>query len=317
MPRWRQVATNSPATQSRGQWRGAIDDTGFHKYGRQLSLVGRWWSGQPHRGLAGIDGLWLVVVLGAGKRVVPVAFVMRRPDPPGPGAPCRDTVPWARTMRAQCLAACRHRGLTLPPPMLTGESWVSDSKLMTSVPQQSQGPWLVEGKTPDRFTWADGRHVHSAALLKGPWRWRAPPWQRGVRYGRLRATRPTDGVGTRVIVDEPGEDRFSLLCLETTWSGPQRSRRWRRRPWIEWVLRVLKHLLATAAWQAHSDDVYSGPFVLRLLASFVLCDTSRVVCKGSRTMEEIILSLQHDWRFVDREALALQALSSGSNVQTA
>jgi hypothetical protein len=45
------------------------------------------------------------------------------------------------------------------------------------------------------------------------------------------------------------------------------------------------------------------------MGCFVLFDTSRVVCKGRLTMEEIIFSLKHYWRFVDSEALELQALS--------
>ena len=45
------------------------------------------------------------------------------------------------------------------------------------------------------------------------------------------------------------------------------------------------------------------------MASFVLFYTSRVFCKGRLTMEEIIFSLKHYWRFVDMEPLELQALS--------
>jgi hypothetical protein len=63
VPLWRQVATKSPATQSRWQWTWAIDASVFRKYGEQLRLVGRWWSGQQQRGLSGIDGLLLVVVI--------------------------------------------------------------------------------------------------------------------------------------------------------------------------------------------------------------------------------------------------------------
>jgi hypothetical protein len=39
------------------------------------------------------------------------------------------------------------------------------------------------------------------------------------------------------------------------------------------------------------------------MARFVLFYTSRGVGKGRRTMEEIIFSLKHSWRFVDLEAL--------------
>ena len=47
------------------------------------------------------------------------------------------------------------------------------------------------------------------------------------------------------------------------------------------------------------------------MASFVLFYTSRVVCKGHLTMEEIIFSLKHYWRFVDCEALERKVLSLG------
>jgi hypothetical protein len=61
--------------------------------------------------------------------------------------------------------------------------------------------------------------------------------------------------------------------------------------------------------QVHSEDAYYGHLVLRLMGSFVWFYTSRVICKGHLTMEEIIFSLKHYWRFVDMEPLELQALS--------
>jgi len=39
------------------------------------------------------------------------------------------------------------------------------------------------------------------------------------------------------------------------------------------------------------------------MARFVLFYTSRIICKGRLTMEEIIFSLKHYWRVVDLEAL--------------
>jgi hypothetical protein len=72
---------------------------------------------------------------------------------------------------------------------------------------------------------------------------------------------------------------------------------------MEFVWRLLKHLLATEACQAPSEDASYGPLVLRLMASCVLFYTSRVICKGRLTMEEILFSLKHYWRFVDLEPL--------------
>ncbi len=73
---------------------------------------------------------------------------------------------------------------------------------------------------------------------------------------RLRATSPTYGQVTILIVDELGQDRVCLLCLATTLSTPQLIRRWRRRTWIEFVFRTLKHLLGTEACQVHPEDAY-------------------------------------------------------------
>jgi hypothetical protein len=61
----------------------------------------------------------------------------------------------------------------------------------------------------------------------------------------------------------------------------------------------------------------SLPDVLRLMGCFVLMYTSRVVCQGQLTMEEIIFSLKHYWRFVDCEALELKALSQGMDEKAA
>jgi hypothetical protein len=75
--------------------------------------------------------------------------------------------------------------------------------------------------------------------------------------------------------------------------------------------------LATEACQVSSEDAYYGHLVLRLMASFVLFYTSRVICKGRLTMEEIVFSLKHYWRFVDSEALELQGLSWGGERRVA
>jgi hypothetical protein len=138
-----------------------------------------------------------------------------------------------------------------------------------------------------------------------------------VRYVRLRATSPTYGAVTVIIVEEPGVEQFYVMCLDTAISGPRLIRAWKRRWWIEHCFRTLKHLLATGACQVHSEDAYHGHLVLRLMGSFVLLYTSRVICKGRLTMEEIIFSLKHYWRFVDCEVLELKALSQGMDEKAA
>jgi hypothetical protein len=309
-PLWRHTATQSEATRSRWQWTWVGDDSVFKKYGEQLSLVGTWWSGQEHRVLSGIDGVLLIVIIGEGKLVVPVDFAIRRPDPPGPGTPCRDKLRWMQSMLDGRMAAFRRRGATLPPPMIIADSWFSDSKLMHHVATTHQGTFLVEGKSTYVFDLPNGRQVKGHDLQQHrDWPWRYSEQVPGVRYARLRATSPTYGAVTLIVVAEPMEDQFYVMCLDTAVSGPRLIRAWKRRHWIEHCFRTLKHLLATGACQVHSEDAYYGHLVLRLMGCLVLFYTSRIICKGRMTMEEIIFSLKHYWRFVDSEALELKALS--------
>jgi hypothetical protein len=318
IPLWRYAASKSAATRSRWQWTWVGDDSVFKKYGEHLGLVGTWWSGQEHRVLSGIDGVLLVVVIGEGKLVVPVDFAIRRPDPQGPGAPCRDKLHWVQGMLEGRVAAFRRRGVALPPPMVVADSWYSDSKLMHHVATTHEGIFLVEGKSTYTFALPDGRQVKGSDLQQpSDWPWRQSPQVPGVRYVRLRATSSTYGVVTIVIVHEPGVALYYLLCLETDISGPRLIRAWKRRWWIEYCFRTLKHLLATGACQVHSEEIYYGHLVIRLMGCFVLFYTSRVICKGRLTMEEIIFCLKHYWRFVDCEALELTALSHGGDEQAA
>jgi hypothetical protein len=311
-PLWRHAANKSEATRSRWQWTWVGDDSVFKKYGDQLGLVGTWWSGQEHRVLSGIDGVLLVIVIGDGKLVVPVDFAIRRPDPTGPGAPCRDKLCWMQNMLDGRVAAFRRRGVALSPPIVVADSWFSDSKLMHHVATTHEGTFLVEGKSTYTFELPDGREVKGSDLQQpSKWPWRESPQVPGVRYVRLRATSPTYGAVTIVIVQELGAELYYLLCVETDISGPRLIRAWKRRHWIEHCFRTLKHLLATGACQVHNEDAYYGHLVLRLMGCFVLMYTSRVLCKGHLTMEEIIFSLKHYWRFVDSEALELKALSPG------
>ena len=91
---WRRVESMSPATRSRWQLTPVIDDTVFRTYGGPIELVGRWWSGQHQHVVSGIDGGLLLMVIGNGQLVVPIDFTVRRPNPKGPGARCRDKL-WA------------------------------------------------------------------------------------------------------------------------------------------------------------------------------------------------------------------------------
>jgi hypothetical protein len=310
---WRHMASKSAATRSRWQWTWVWDDTVFRKYGQDLTLVGTWYSGQHKRVVHGIDGVLLLVVIGDGKLVVPVDFAVRRPDPTGPGARCRTKLGWAQSMLDESLATLRRRGLELPAPLVVADSWFSDSKLMAHMATTHQGTFLVQGKATYTFYLKDGRKVKGADLVQqeNDWPFRQSLNAPDCRYARLGAKSPTYGEVTVILVDKPGEERFYLFCLASPVPATRLLRAWSRRHLIEEVFRTLKHLLATDACQVHSEDAYYGHLVLRLMASFVLYYTSRVIFKGHVTMDEMIFHVKHHWSSVDCQELELYGSSEG------
>jgi hypothetical protein len=307
---WRHTQTQSASTQSRWQWRWVADDSVFRKYGRHFRLVGRWWSGQFKRPVFGIDGVVLLVVIGDGKLIIPVDFAIRRPNPKGPGRKCQDKLHLTQNLLDDRLAAFAKRGVTLPPPMVVADSWFSDSKLMRHVADAHQGTLLVQGKSHYTFTLEDDQKVKGSDLVQTErWAWQSSLHAPGCRYVRLRARSRTYGQVLLVVVDKPGEKPFYLISMSSDIAVTRLIQAWNQRHWIEQLFRILKHLLATEACQAHTEDAYYGHFVLRLIAGFTLFYTSRFVFKGHVTMEEIVFTLKHYWMTVDYEPFDLYAIA--------
>jgi len=307
---WRHTQTQSPSTQSRWQWRWIVDDSVFRKYGQHFALVGCWYSGQFKRPVFGIDGVLLLVVIGDGKLIIPVDFAIRRPNPKGPGRKCQDKLHLTQQMLDERLAAFANRGVTLPKPMVVADSWFSDSKLMGHVAQAHQGTLLVQGKSSYTFTLEDGRKVKGSDLVKTDnWSWTQSLHAPGCRYVRLRARSRTYGQILLVVVDKPGDKPFYLISMSLDIAVTRLIQAWNQRHWIEQMFRLMKHLLAAEACQAHTEDAYYGHFVLRLIAGFALFYTSRFIFKGQVTMEEIVFTLKHYWMTVDDEPFELYAIA--------
>lgn len=178
------------------------------------------------------------------------------------------------------------------------------------VSDRHQGTVLVQGTSRSAFTLAEGHKVTGTALTTGDqWPWRQSRSAPGCRSARLRAHRATDGAVPLRLVDQAGEDRVSVCCLAAAIPATRLLRVWARRNLLAQVFRLLKHLLATDACQVHSEAASYGHLVLRLLASFVLYYTSRVLFKGHVTLDEMIFNLKHHWSSVDCQALELYGIS--------
>jgi hypothetical protein len=72
---------------------------------------------------------------------------------------------------------------------------------------------------------------------------------------------------------------------------------------LDLVQGMLAECLAAEACQVHRADASDGHLVWRLMGGFIVFSTSRVICKGRVTMEALVCSLKHDWRFVDSDPL--------------
>jgi hypothetical protein len=268
---WRHVESLRDATRRRWQWPWVVDDAVLRTYGQPLEVLGHWSRGPCKRVVKGSDGVLLLVVIGDGKRGVPVDFAGRRPAPKGPGARCHTKLEGTQVRLDQPLAAWARRGLPLPAPRAAAESWWSDAKVMYHGSDALKGTLLVHGQSTSTFMLHDGRQVKGGEVVHGAdWPGRQSLAAPGWRYARLRAMRATDGAGTLILVDKAGEDRFSLGCWATAMRATRLLRVGARRHLIDQVLRTRKHLLATDACQVHREDAYYGPLGRRLIASFVL-----------------------------------------------
>jgi hypothetical protein len=162
---WHAVADKSPATRSRWQWTWGGDDRVFKKSGPQLGLVGTWYRGQAHRVRLSIDGLLLVGVISEGKLVILEDFTGRRPDPEGPGRPCRDKLTWLQVRLERTWTALQRLGLALSAPLVVANRWWGDSKWQAHVASHQRGTAVVEGQRTDICRLSDGRRVTGQELL--------------------------------------------------------------------------------------------------------------------------------------------------------
>jgi hypothetical protein len=211
---------------------------------------------------------------------------------------------WLQVMMDRTWTAWQRLGLLVPAPLVVADRWFGDSTWLAHVASHQRGTAVVEGKRPDVCRLPTGRRVTGQEWrTRADWPWRDRLQLPGMRYARLTATSPTDGPVTVVIVPEPGEACDDLLCQATPLTAPRLIRAWKRRSWIEHSFRTLKHLLATEACQVQGEDAYDGPLVWRLLAGLVRLYTARRLLKGRVTMDEMVFSLNHHWRFVTSKDL--------------
>jgi hypothetical protein len=221
--------------------------------------------------------------------VIPLDFTVRRPDPIGPGRPCYDKLTLLRIMINRTWSELQERGLRLSSSLMVADSWFGDSSLLEEVLANHHITLIVEGKQSYVFYLPDGKDFVNTE----EWPWRRSSQVPKVEYARLTVTSPTYGSVIVTLVNEPGQDRYYLLCQVTHISSPRLIRAFNKRFWIEWAFRSLKTLLGTGSCQMHREDSYYGHFFFRLMALTVLAYTVRKLLRSKVTMERVIFCLKH------------------------
>jgi hypothetical protein len=242
--------------------------------------------------------------MGDGPLVVPVAVVIRRPDPVGPGRPGRAQRTWWPGRRERTWAVLPRRCRGLPAPGVVAARGLGEAAWRGHVHTPQQGTLVVEGTRRAVCSLPEARRVTGADLRTRPdWPWRDSPQARGRREARLTATRATYGRVTRGLVDTPGAARFDVRCQETRLSAPRLIRAWGRRSGMEPTFRTLKPLWAAEACPVQTEDADDGHLGLRLWAGLGWLDTARCCGQGRVTREAIVCSLKHHWRFLNSAPL--------------
>ena len=88
---------------------------------------------------------------------------------------------------------------------------------------------------------------------------------------RLTASRPTYGPVTVVIVKEPRQECYDLLCQATPLTAPRLIRAWKRRSWIEHYVRIVVRGLPAdrASLERRSDACADAAVALALSAGTI------------------------------------------------
>jgi hypothetical protein len=302
-----QIRDMSPATRSRWKPQLVVDSSVFRKYSDELlGLAGHAYSGQVGAIVLGIDLVLLLLVFGDGKLVVPLDFAIHRPKKAGPGRPGHSKLEWLEAM-------LERSATSLPfyePPPLVADSWFGSSELMSYFSDFHEGLMLWQGKDSWVFYLHDGPKLKGKQLFEAPHlQWRFHPSLPGLLYARLRARSPSFGEVLLTLVKPPHDKPYYLICPPTRLPSTTLVELNRRRHWVEWCFRTLKHLLGTELCQVRTESAYYGHLVLRLIGlTILMLARQRRIAQGA-TAEEMLYCIRKHYHSLDSKILKFTQLS--------
>ena len=287
----------SPATRSRYRITLIWDTTTLLKVGQMLGWAAPFYSGMLHRPAHSIEVVLLYAVVGEDKQCLPMDFALRKPDPKGPGHPCKTALQQAQTMLVDLDNHLRIQHQSLRGHYLVADAWFADSDLLWTAYQRDLIP-IVRGKTS--FVFQDLQPLQTRSypaaqlLVKNQGTWRRSR-QAPDPYRRLSLYSHTFDFVTLTLFQRPHEPAPEyVLCLDPDVSSPRILRAYRRRPWIEACFEVCKATLNIERFKVRTQSASIYGFITLRLMGFALFDyAARRLLKGRWTAGQIIRKLHH------------------------
>lgn len=282
----------SDSTWSRLEVVMSLDNSVVRKWGKILSYLYKWWSGQFHRVVNGNDVM--MIVLKIGKEVIPVGFWLMSKK-----GPVNSKIERTKSM-IEGLAKCwSSKGIGLSRIAVTMDAWFNDNELIKAIKEAGFEKIVMGAKWNYRLY--PGRAKKKSFILRDIITKEHFPEKRGwavsERVILKKGTSPTFGK-VRVLA------RFMLGKVRRVLAfGIYRAceilRIWKAHHWIEEVFKRLKHLLSWGSYRLRGRAGAYAAIVIPLLAYFLLL----VLQKRTRcTFAQLITAIEQ-WALLDIDEL--------------
>jgi AraC-like DNA-binding protein len=281
----RAYAQSSAATKSRRQASLSIDDSVVRRFGKVLSYLWPWYSGQFKHVVRGQDVLG--IVLRMGDQIIPLRLVFVSKQGRGP------TTKPALLMREleHLKAYFAGEGIDLTALGVSLDSWWLGQDVSDDLARIGFDKQVIAAKKSLILESRDGRDSlgerKKRAVLKHG-------WGQPRAAQRLRGENPTLGKVVAIMFDHPRSKTFAVLCparllrtceglrlwsnhhaVETFWKRlkqwlglGQMQSRGRRGAWAELCLRVLAYFLALGMFGSDARTLAQVTYWLRRQSTF-------------------------------------------------
>jgi hypothetical protein len=287
-----EAQSKSDATWSRLEIVLALDDSVIRRWGRVLSYLGKWWSGQFHRVVPGHDVV--MAVLKVGDLVIPVGFWLMSLK-----GRLNNRHERARCLLEQLGERWKRAGIQIRRIPVSMDAGYADSALIEAIRKAGFGK-VITGAKGDYRLYPGRSKKHSyllRELLKKSDIEQDPGWGCCEPVGFLKGTSPTFGK-VRVCA------RFILGKVRRVFAfGVYRACEivhiWKSHHSIEECFKRLKHLLSWGSYCLRGKSGAHAAIVIPFLVYFILLELQQSFRK---TFYRLLKAIEQ-WAYLDIDGI--------------